>query len=123
MSASGLDSLARKAVAGEAPQLALEAAIAIAGGFASVSAGPVLHLRYISASGGEPPGIAVDLKAEDIGRLALDTADGLKRLIAAFDNDTTPYTAMRRARFNYDYDDYAHLARVDEWSSDEQGED
>ena len=24
---------------------------------------------------------------------------------------------LRRARFGYDYDDYAHLARVAEWSS------
>ena len=28
----------------------------------------------------------------------------------------TPYMALRRARFDYRYDDYEHLARVAEWS-------
>ena len=36
-----------------------------------------------------------------------------------FDNASTPYRAVRRARFNYDYDDYAHLARADEWAGAE----
>ena len=30
----------------------------------------------------------------------------------------TAVKALRRARFNYDYDDYAHLARVAEWSAE-----
>ena len=41
---------------GEAPQLPLEAAIAAAGGFTGLAAGTVAVLRYISGSGGEPPG-------------------------------------------------------------------
>jgi ATP-dependent helicase/nuclease subunit B len=74
-------------------------------------------LRYIRASGGEPPGDARDIKAPDIAALAEQALEGLKRHVARFDDVATPYRPLRRARFGYDYDDYAHLARVAEWSS------
>ena len=38
-------------------------------------------------------------------------------VLARFDDERTPYRPLRRARFGYDYDDFAHLARVAEWSS------
>jgi ATP-dependent helicase/nuclease subunit B len=117
-----LDGLAGRAVQGDAPQLPLEAAIAAAGGFASVPTGEVVLLRYISTSGGEPPGQEIALKA-DAAALASAARDGLARLIAEFDRAETPYRALRRARFNYDYDAYAHLARVAEWSVDAGEED
>ena len=62
------------------------------------------------------------LKLDDVAASARTARDGLARLISEFDNETTPYRAVRRARFKYDYDDYAHLARVAEWSvgSDEE---
>ncbi|MGH6815749.1 MAG: double-strand break repair protein AddB, partial [Hyphomicrobiaceae bacterium] len=113
---SSLRSLARDAVDGVAPQLALEALIATAGGFAGLQAGVPTGLRYISAAGGEPPGAEIPVKASNIGALADEAGNGLKRLIAAFDRETTPYKAVRRARFTYTYDAYAHLARVAEWS-------
>lgn len=106
---------------GAAPQLPLEAAIALGledkAGFTDVAKLPVMALRYISASGGEPPGDAHDVKAGDIATLAAECLEGLKLLVAEFDRATTPYTPVRRARFSYDYDDYAHLARVAEWSA------
>jgi ATP-dependent helicase/nuclease subunit B len=115
-----LDNLKRQAVQGEAPQLPLEAAIAAAGGFAGVPAGQVLALRYISTSGGEPPGQQIDIEG-DPTHLARAARDGLARLIAQFDREDTPYRALRRARFQhkYKYDVYAHLARVAEWSADD----
>lgn len=122
-SAQNLQNLAGKAVAGEAPQLPLEAAIAAASGFASVPPGNVALLRYISTSGGEPPGQEVPLKIDDVPAHARKALEGLARLIAEFDRDTTPYRAVRRARFKYDYDDYAHLARVAEWLADDGEED
>ena len=115
--------LARRALAGEAPQLPLEAVIAMEGGFAGLTKARVKALRYISASGGQPPGDETCLRTNDIGALANDARDGLVRLIAEFDLEATPYRAVRRARFNYKYDAYAHLARVAEWSADENGED
>jgi ATP-dependent helicase/nuclease subunit B len=109
--------LKRRAEQGRAPQLPLEAAIAMAGGFAGLPAQAVSSLRYISASGGEPPGQECPLEA-DVAQLARQALDGLNRLIAAFDEETTPYRALRRARFNYRFDDYAQLARVAEWSGE-----
>jgi ATP-dependent helicase/nuclease subunit B len=96
--------------------------MAAAGGFAGVPAAPVSALRYISTAGGEPPGQEIPLKG-DATALARAAQDGLARLIAQFDQESTPYRALRRARFRYDYDVYAHLARVAEWSIDEGEED
>ncbi len=104
-------------VSGAAPQLPLEAGIAAAGGFTGLDATVVSALRYIRATGAEPPGEQRLVKNGDVTALARDAMSGLERLIARFDNAATPYQAKRRARFKYDYDDYAHLARVVEWSS------
>jgi ATP-dependent helicase/nuclease subunit B len=110
---------ATRAAAGLEPQLPLEAAIAAAGGFAGLS-GPVLDLRFISTSGGEPPGAecSVNGKRADIAGLAQEARAGLERLIAAYDAPATPYAALRRPRFVYRFDAYAHLARVAEWCID-----
>ena len=105
-----------RAKSGEAPQLPLEAAIAAAGGFTGIAAGRVALLRYISTSGGEPPGCDFDVDVDDVAASADAARAGLLRLIALFDIAATPYRAVRRPRFRYDYDDYAHLARVAEWS-------
>jgi ATP-dependent helicase/nuclease subunit B len=116
--AAGIAELKRRAEQGTAPQLPLEAAIAAAGGFTRVTARPVTALRYISASGGEPAGQQVDLNGGDLAALARRAQEGLARLIERFDRAETPYRALRRARFTYKYDDYAHLARVAEWSAE-----
>jgi ATP-dependent helicase/nuclease subunit B len=119
-SSQTLDNLRRQAEQGSAPQLPLEAAIAAAGGFDGVPAARVLGLRYISTSGGEPPGqeIPIDGDAIEMARVA---QDGLARLIAQFDRESTPYRALRRARFQhkYKFDVYAHLARFAEWADDD----
>jgi ATP-dependent helicase/nuclease subunit B len=111
-----VETLAGKAKQGRAPQLPLEAAIAIAGGFSGLSSRNVTGLRYISASGGEPPG--QDCALPDVDHLAREARDGLMRLITVFDDEAMPYRALRRARFDYRYDGYAHLARVAEWSAE-----
>lgn len=100
-----------------APQLPLEAAIATDVGFVEVPKLPVRTLRYIQASGGEPAGDARDVKCDDVATLSQGVVEGLKRHIVRFDDERTPYRPLRRSRFSYDYDDYAHLARVAEWSS------
>jgi ATP-dependent helicase/nuclease subunit B len=117
-----LRTLAGRAERGEAPQLPLEAMIQMGNGFQGIAASPVTALRYISASGGEPPGVEIALRKDDVAALARDTEQGLVRLIRQFDEEKTPYRAVRRAQFNYEYDDYAHLARVAEWLAAEGGE-
>jgi ATP-dependent helicase/nuclease subunit B len=106
-----------RVLSGAAPQLPLEAAIATAGGFDHLDAARVTQLRYIAATGGEPPGDEHIVKADDVPALAGEALAGLERLVARFDRPDTPYRAVRRARFRYDYDDYEHLARVAEWSA------
>jgi ATP-dependent helicase/nuclease subunit B len=102
---------------GRAPQLSLEAAIALGDiGFPELAGQSVNALRYIRASGGEPPGEEKRIKSDDIASLAATALTGLAALVALYDNEATPYRAVRRPGFRYDYDDYAHLARVAEWS-------
>ena len=115
---TGTPPKAKRVLDGTAPQLPLEAAIAVAGGFEGITAAPVMALRYIAAKGGEPPGAEQQLTGDHVMELAAQTLAGLGRLIARFDDPATPYAALRRPGFqdSYRYDDYAHLARVAEWS-------
>ncbi len=111
---------AKKVLGGFAPQLPLEAAIALSetleAGFTHVPKRSIVGLRYIKASGAEPPGEEHDVKCGDIAALANEQLGKLKKLVSEFDNPDTPYRPLRRARFSYDYDGFAHLARVAEWS-------
>jgi len=110
-----------RVVNGAAPQLPLEAAIASAGGFGDDVRGPIAGLRYIRASGGDPAGEEQLVKCDDLEQLAASALRGLEQLVVRYDDPATPYPALRRAGFSYDYDDYQHLARVAEWSG--QGDD
>jgi ATP-dependent helicase/nuclease subunit B len=114
-----------RVIGGSAPQLPLEAAIALAGGFANVPERGVRALSYIRVTGGEPPGESRIVKAPDVAALAALARNGLIRLVDDFDQPETPYRALRRAEFadHYRYDGFAHLARVAEWSGSEAGTD
>lgn len=117
----------KKVKSGQSPQLPLEAAIAASeSGFPGISPAATSALRYIRASGGEPAGEETVVKCDDVAALSQSAVDGLAELIAHFDDPSTPYQAVRRPGFRYDYDDFAHLARVAEWSahsdSDSEGE-
>ncbi|MEM7620734.1 MAG: double-strand break repair protein AddB [Pseudomonadota bacterium] len=101
-----------------APQLPLEAAILLQGGFEGGNKHNVSRLHYISASGGEPPGQDHQIACNDIDVLAQNALTKLQNLVSRFDDPKVPYRAMRRLQFEYRYDAYSHLARVAEWSSD-----
>jgi ATP-dependent helicase/nuclease subunit B len=103
-----------------APQLPLEGAIAVAGGFGDLGPRVVGKLAYVKASGqgeGGEERAAGSLAAGDLATLSLAA---LRGLIARFDRADTPYEAKRRSAFAfkrvYNFDDYAQLARVQEWS-------
>lgn len=111
---------------GRRPQLPLEAAIALAAGFGlqGESETGVAALRYIRATGGEPPGEELTVAEGNVAQLAENSLSQLGTLIARFDDAATPYAAVRRSGFTYDFDPYAQLARVAEWSAtgDDGGE-
>jgi ATP-dependent helicase/nuclease subunit B len=99
---------------GLTPQLSLEAAIARAGGFDDVEAGPVAQLVYLLVSGGRQPGRERVLKL-DPEEVADEAVARLTGLIARFDDAKTPYLSSRRPMFLDRPGYYDHLARVKEW--------
>jgi ATP-dependent helicase/nuclease subunit B len=114
---------AAKVDSGNAPQLALEAAIAQRGGFSGLAAEPVCRLAYIRArgygAGGEERDAGKELSPDALAAEALENLEGL---VSAYAVGTRGYQAMRRKGFDYRYDDYAHLARVKEWQAGGEGE-
>lgn len=101
---------------GFAPQLPLEAALAECGGFDGIGPSTVADLAFWRLSGGDPAGEEKAVKG-DAADLARQAHGGLEALIWAFDDPATPYRARPRPRHAPRFDDYAHLARVAEWSA------
>jgi ATP-dependent helicase/nuclease subunit B len=102
--------------AGFAPQLPLEAAIAMRGGFAGVTSASAAALLFWRVSGGREPGKVITA-GDDPLALAAAARDGLARLITVYDRPETPYPSRPRPDFAPSFSDYLHLARVAEWSS------
>ncbi len=105
---------------GFAPQLPLEAAIAIHGGYPEL---PNTHCHILiqslefwqlcgNAAGGKRKIIDTDPQATATTALV-----GLRDLIATFDRAETGYAARPRPSVAPRYSDYEHLARVKEWSA------
>jgi ATP-dependent helicase/nuclease subunit B len=116
-------SAAKTAANRGAPQLALEGLLVREGAFAGIAPGSEPELRYIVATGGEPPGEVVELRGPCAEAIQA-AATGLELRIARFDDAATPYAYERRAIFGdrANHDAYAHLARVKEWSVGEDEE-
>ena len=102
--------------AGLAPQLPLEALILRRGGFAGLPGGEAASLDYWRLTGGEPAG-EMWMHDQTLDTLIDDAEAGLLRLIEAFGRPETPYLAVPDPDLAPLYDDYAHLARIKEWSS------
>lgn len=108
--------------AGLSPQLPLEAAIAMGGGFPNIKPRAVAELVYVRVSGGMPPGEyrslrpSVDGTRIPVDALATAARDGLLKRIAQFDLERTAYLSRPRPQWLAREGDYDHLARVKEWS-------
>jgi ATP-dependent helicase/nuclease subunit B len=113
---TGMPPRKREVAAGFAPQLPLEAAIAGAGGFAGIDAAPVSELLFWRLKGDEDGGDEI-AAGDDPARLAAEAAAGLAALVAAFDDERTPYEARPHPEMAPKYSDFLHLARVREWAS------
>ncbi|MEI6986438.1 MAG: double-strand break repair protein AddB [Rhodospirillaceae bacterium] len=103
-------------VRGLAPQLPLEAAMVKVGGFGKNVTGPVKELVYWRLGGGDPAGEEKLVRGDPV-TLAEQAHGGLVALISAFDDQATPYRSRPRPQHAPRFDDYAHLARVQEWSA------
>jgi ATP-dependent helicase/nuclease subunit B len=102
---------------GLAPQLPLEAAMALAGGFAGIAAAKVGELGFVQLTGRDPPGdvkLLTKVNAAELGRMA---REGLERLIAVYDRPSTAYRSRPRPLAVARPGDYDHLARVKEWGA------
>jgi ATP-dependent helicase/nuclease subunit B len=103
---------------GFAPQLTLEAAILMRGGFEGLGAmrpAEALYLKLGGADGGEERSAAG--KHADIAALAKEHLAELKRLLDQFTFEATPYLARPFPKFASRFSDYDHLSRVKEWSA------
>ncbi|PJK30619.1 double-strand break repair protein AddB [Minwuia thermotolerans] len=101
--------------AGFAVQLPLTAVILARGGFpAEVPAAPaeLVHIRVHGAQeGGAWKRVPLELEP-----LMAETAEGVARLLSAYDDPERPYLSRPRVQFQGLGGDYDHLARVAEWS-------
>jgi ATP-dependent helicase/nuclease subunit B len=110
----------KEARAGLEPQLPLEAAIAMLGGFPDLPAAPPAELLYVRLQGGRTEGeekLLFPSKEDTVAEVAERTLDGVKRRVARFDDPSTPYlsrTCVQKVSQALDYD---RLARVKEWAT------
>ncbi len=103
---------------GFAPQLTLEAAILMRGGFeglAKMKPARALYLKLGGRDGGEERD-AAGARAV-IAELADKHFDELVALLDAFTEPGTPYLSRPFPKFASRFCDYDHLARVKEWSA------
>jgi len=116
----------RQVVSLLAPQLPLEAAMALRAGFGADIAGrPISALTYYQLSGTRDGGAIAEVATDPASGDDLPPADlaeaayqRLVRLIGAYRNPATPYPSRPRIMFEgVTGGDYDHLARVKEWSA------
>jgi ATP-dependent helicase/nuclease subunit B len=103
---------------GFAPQLTLEAAILMSGGFEGlekVTPTEALYLKLGGLDGGKERSAAG--KESDIVALAEKHLAGLKALLDQFTDATTPYLSRPFPKFEKRHSEYDHLARIKEWSA------
>ena len=110
--------LRRSVVEGWQSQLVLEAAMIECGGFPPPVAGSVSELVYWRLTGGHVPAQVLDVaRGEELAELIASCRAGLRALVSAYDNPDQPYLSHPFPGEEPRFADYAHLARVAEWSA------
>lgn len=110
---TGMPPSERDVSLGFSPQLSLEGAIALQGGFDNIEADQIESLQYWWLKGDSKGGIIKILA--DPQELSLKAHQGLERMIHVFENEETPYPARPFPEKGLRYNDYAHLSRLQEW--------
>lgn len=106
---------------GWSPQLPLEAAMILRGGFSGLPATTdIAGLVYWRLTGGADPGEEVVVKPDadaSLTALAEQTWDRLRERVCAYDNPEQPYLSHPHPGREPRFADYARLARVPEWNT------
>ena len=110
---------------GLAPQLLLEAAMALEGGFGPDLCGTTAGMIYWKLSGGLDPGQSIPLfkkRDAEIANAVLNARERLCDLIDSFDHPNRAYLSRPHPALAPRFSDYQHLARVAEWSAAGEGD-
>jgi ATP-dependent helicase/nuclease subunit B len=104
---------------GYSPQLPLEAAILIGGGFEKAGKRVPGYLGFWKLTGAQVAGEEKKVNTADLTGLAEKAREGLEALVEKFADETTPYLSLPRPDKAPPkaHQDYAHLARVQEWAA------
>jgi ATP-dependent helicase/nuclease subunit B len=105
---------------GLAPQLTLEAALLAAGSFEGLAPVEADKLFYIKLSGGEPPGLIVDVNDIDVMAKADEHLEKFKALMRAYDDERHGYIPRAAMEKEQDTSPFDHLSRWREWSIAEE---
>lgn len=99
---------------GFSPQLPLEGAIALQQGFEGILASHIESLQFWWLKGDAKGGVIKKLVGDPY-ELSMKALAGLERMILLFEDEKTPYPARPIPGKGLKYNDYAHLARIQEW--------
>ncbi|MFT8515667.1 MAG: double-strand break repair protein AddB [Acetobacter persici] len=106
---------------GWSPQLPLEAAMLLRGGFSGLpGTAEIAGLVYWRLTGGAEPGEEVAVKPEaeaSLTALAEQTWESLRQRVSAYDHPEQPYLSHPHPGREPRFADYARLARVPEWNT------
>ncbi len=107
---------------GDSPQLSLEGFIVSKGGFEDIPSLPLAYLGYWILTGSATQCGKITELREEIEETLKNTEEGLRDLIETFDRPETPYYSLPSAERVLRFNDYEHLARVQEWAILGEGE-
>lgn len=108
----------REVEIGLAPQLPLEAAMALRGGFGDELKRETSRLMFLRLTGGAKAGEKRDIPLDG---LVENTWTSLIKLLTQYENVATPYLSHPRPQFLGRFAEFDHLARVKEWSTSGEG--
>lgn len=99
---------------GKHPQLPLEALMLAHGAFTGIAAAQTASLQYWVLSGAG--GGKITALDQDLDTLINETRNNLNALITAYNDADMPYLSIPNAAHAPRFNDYEHLARIQEWS-------
>ena len=117
---TGLPPSDEQVLNGFSPQLTLEAAIALAGGFPGITAHSIAEIMYVKLDGSDDGGVAkaVRFKDQTVDEAVHAALARFKAFVNSFDDPEMAYLSKPHVMFLNKPSDYDHLARVKEWSAE-----